>query len=447
MISRHTPGCTLRLSLKIAGLIGMCATLLVLVVAVLSMRRDLQIVEEDIARDARLVATAVAVASAGMAPDEVRALVARVGDATDGVTVEWVPEAPEGLELGTAAAVATIPVAGGGAIRVTESLEPRDRLLAGSVRTLVSTTVLVLLTSLGAGLWLGRWIVGTRVDALVRKARRVATGDFDEPAEISGGDELTTLATELNLMAGQLKRAQKVTAAAAQARVEAEIQLRHADRLRTVGQLAAGIAHELGTPLNVITGRASLLMRSLPSGGPEHTGARVVREQAERITQIVRRLMDYSRPAPARKAPTDVARLVDETLELLQSTLKGVTTGRQGPDHLEADVDPEQLRQVLTNLVFNAAQAVGGDGTVHVRLAGDADTLRIDVDDDGPGVPAELRERVLEPFFTTKEPGEGTGLGLSVVDGIVRDHGGRLEVGSSDLGGARFTVRIPLEAP
>lgn len=436
----------MKLSLKIAALIGLGATVLVFVVSLLSLRRDLGLVEQDIRRDAELVALSVAVACRGRTPDEVAALLSEVDDATDGLLVRQVPgDGERHIELRVDAMAATIPIPGqSGSIEVVESLAPRDRVLEGSIRSLILTTSFVMLISLVGGLWVGRWLVGRRVDALVEKARRVAQGQFDEPVVVGGSDELSVMAAELNLMAGQLARARARSVADAEARIEAQIQLRHADRLRTVGQLSAGIAHELGSPLNVIAGRASLLLRGLPPHQEEH--ARTIREQASRITAIVRRLLDYSRRNPPKPEPVDLRRLVEETVALLRPLLVSRTLEVQldsGDCTVQGDL--EQLRQVLTNLVLNASQAVADQGTIRVRLASRADGVALQVEDDGPGVPEELRERVLEPFFTTKEPGEGTGLGLSVVTGIVEDHEGTLTVGASELGGASFLVLLPKE--
>ena len=439
----------MRLSLKIAVLIGLGATLLVLVISLLSMRRDVQIVEEDIARDSRLVAASLAVAAHQLTQDQTWELVEQVAEQSEGITVRYLPEGSDSPEIlmGPEAITATVNIEGGGSIQVTESLAPRQRLVSGSIRSLLATTAFVMLLSLGAGMWLGRSLVGRRVDSLVDKARRVARGEFDEPVAVAGADELTVLATELNLMAGQLKSARERSASDAKARLEAEVQLRHADRLRTVGQLSAGIAHELGTPLNVIAGRASLLLRVLPEG-PDHANALTIRAQTQRIVQIVRRLMDYSRRSPMQREVLQLDPLVREIAKLLRPTLseKDIELEVISAQPIVVSVDVEQLRQVVTNLVQNAAQAVDSGGRIELTLIQARDTVELIVDDNGTGIPEDLRERVLEPFYTSKEPGEGTGLGLSVVDGIVKEHGGTLFVGESPMGGARFRVVLPRTA-
>ena len=438
----------MRLSLKIAALIGFGATLLVLCISWRSIQRDLQIVEDDIARDAHLVATSVAVAATGNNEAAMRDLVHRVGEQSPGVTVQLLTEGPYEAKVasGPYAIRAIVPIAGSSAaIEVSESLLPRDQLWERSVRSVAATTGFVMLLSLGSGLFFGRVLVGNRVTALVDKARRVARGEFDEPVEVRGTDELTMLATELNLMARQLMRARAESEREMSARIEAEIGLRHADRLRTVGQLSAGIAHELGTPLTVISGRAALLLRALEPGDVRGTHATTIRDQTDRITTMIGRLMDYSRRSPTRKVHLDLGELVAETIVLVRGTLTDVAIQSSLAPGARVFADAEQLCQVMTNLLLNAAQAAPS-GHIVVSLKPVDGKACVRVEDDGPGIPPSDWERVLEPFFTTKEPGKGTGLGLSVVDGILREHGGDLEIGRAELGGAAVTVTLPLES-
>lgn len=439
----------MRLSLKIAIFVGLGALILVLGVSSLSMRRDAQIVEDDIERDATLVAATIAVAAEGLPPRQVEDLVRRVTEIGRGVHVTFEPGNAEGQGVWKTkqSIQARAPIAGGpGSIVVVESLALRDRILSGSLRSLATTSTCMVLLSVGAGLWLGRRVVGKRVNELVEKTRRVARGHFDEPVAVDGADELTLLASELNFMAGQLQQARSLHATEAKARLDAEIHLRRTDRLRTVGQLAAGIAHELGTPLNVISGRASLLMRHLAEDQQALASARAIHEQAARITVIVRRFLDFSRPSPPQRSSMDLEALVRETVALVQTVLRegSVSIEVACPESVVVELDIEQMRQVLSNLVVNAGQAAP-HGQVRISIHRLDRAAVVHVDDSGTGVPDDLRERVVEPFFTTKDPGEGTGLGLSVVQRIVREHGGRLEIADSTLGGARFSVFLPIE--
>lgn len=432
----------MNLSVKTAMSIGAGTLAIVFVMATLSVRTNLAILEEDLQRDARLVATSVAIAAADLSEPEINALVSNMDGQSEDIRVRYI-RADTTVEADPGAIRSLAPV-GDGSIEVVESLAIRDRMLESALNSLLLTSVLVVLVSLALGHWVARMAVGRRIDSLVQKAQRVGQGRFDVPVDVRGDDELTVLATELNRMAGQLEAAWARSTEEADLRLEAEVRLRHADRLRTVGQLAAGMAHELGTPLNVISGRATLLTRAL-SGSKEASHADVIREQSERIAGVVRRLMDFSRARPAERAAVDLAALVRDTLDMLRPTCAesgaAVELGELAESNVDAD--PDQLRQVITNLVMNAVQAAP-TGTVRVSvLPGPPVTLS--VEDDGPGIPEHERERALEPFFTTKDPGAGTGLGLSIVHTIVREHGGTVRVDGSSLGGAKLVVELPVE--
>ncbi|HVV85904.1 MAG TPA: HAMP domain-containing sensor histidine kinase, partial [Kofleriaceae bacterium] len=300
--------------------------------------------------------------------------------------------------------------------------------------------------------------------ALVDKARRVGRGDFTRPVLLAQRDELGALATEINAMTDELAEAQAEIKRESDARVAAVEQLRHADRLMTVGRLSAGIAHELGTPLNVIEGRAKMIQRGEVEGPEIADSARIIVEQSRRITTIIRQLLDFARRGERTTRTVDVTRLGDEVVRLLATTARKASVELTGPadgdraPSIEARADEGQLTQVVTNLVVNAIHATPPGGhvivTVREKMATPPPTERtagterarwavIDVVDDGRGMEAAVRERIFEPFFTTKDVGQGTGLGLSVVHGIVQDHGGWVEVDSTVGKGSRFSVYLP----
>ncbi len=465
---------TLRISLVLAAV--MAVVLLAFEVATLMRESDL--LEADLRRDARLVAhtlaTAAAHAPAGRDPaDTLAHLLADVAAAEDELDIAWVPieedlralVGPAGharLERGEvvlaeaqrpdgAAILAWAPVRDAegrllGLVQVAEPLAVRDQFIARGLGTAVLAVVGVALLTGGAALVFGRVLVGSRVDRLVEKTRQVARGDLDKPVGLAGGDELAALGAALERMSADLARLQRTAREEGEARLTAERALAHADRLRTVGELAAGVAHELGTPLNVITGRAQLIARRAED---ERTraDATVVRDQVARIGRIVRAMMDFSRastPAPTR---FDLADLVERSMELLAGPARkaNVSLRLHAPaEGVPIVADPEQLTHVVTNLVLNAVHASPDGGFVHVRVeparAGGAALV---VEDEGPGVPEADRDRVFEPFFTTKAPGDGTGLGLSIVRRIVSDHGGRITIHTAPGGGAAFQVALP----
>jgi signal transduction histidine kinase len=238
-------------------------------------------------------------------------------------------------------------------------------------------------------------------------------------------------------------------------------QLRHADRLITVGRLAAGIAHELGTPLNVIAGRVKMLRRGKVE--PETQGEYLasVAEQAERMTTIIRQLLDFAGRRDPRTTATDlqaIARVIQRLVEPIARKHQ-VEVALNGQGRAMALGDPVQLEQVLSNLVVNGIHActVGGrveitcgtEELVEPALSGaTSETKRayLRVSDDGHGMDEETQARIFEPFFTTKEVGQGTGLGLSVAHGIVLENGGSISVGSRKGQGSTFSVFLPAVA-
>jgi signal transduction histidine kinase len=245
------------------------------------------------------------------------------------------------------------------------------------------------------------------------------------------------------------------------AREAATEQLRHADRLTTVGKLASGLAHELGTPLNVVAGRARLIRDAEVEGQDAVESARIVGEQADRMTALIRQLLDFARPRPLHKATINVANMAGRVCELVATIAKKANVTLVPPAAADSDVamrvevDEGQLHQVLTNLVVNAIQASPDGGSVEIvtRVVEHAAPpyvghqaprwLAIEVRDTGIGMDDETRARIFEPFFTTKQVGEGTGLGLSVTWGIVREHGGWIDVTSTPGKGSTFTVYLP----
>ncbi len=266
----------------------------------------------------------------------------------------------------------------------------------------------------------------------------------------------------MNVMSADLARAQRRILAETETRIDALSQLRHADRLNTVGKLASGIAHELGTPLNVVAARAKMIETGSVAGAEALDNARIIREQSERVTAIIRQLLDFARPRGPKKARHDLAVVARKAADLLLPLARKhqveivVETGEGGT---ETEFDPDQIHQVLANLVANGIQAMPAGGTLRVRVAREGRRqlpdahagaehvfIAMTVTDQGIGMDADTASRVFEPFFSTKPVGEGTGLGLSVSFGIVREHGGWIDVQSEPGAGASFTVHLPCES-
>lgn len=224
-------------------------------------------------------------------------------------------------------------------------------------------------------------------------------------------------------------------------------QLRHADRLATLGQMAAGTAHELNEPLGGILGFAQLARRA-----PDLPAA--VAQDLDRIVnaslyarEIIRKLLFFARQVPTRKEATDLNALVRDGLYLLESRCArdGVTIHRRLQEGMPPIVaDPGQLHQVLVNLAVNAIQAMPGGGTLTISTRSAGNDAFLAVEDTGTGMTPEVRRQLFLPFFTTKDVGQGTGLGLAVVHGIVESHQGSIDVTTEVGKGSRFELRLPV---
>jgi two-component system NtrC family sensor kinase len=262
----------------------------------------------------------------------------------------------------------------------------------------------------------------------------------------------------MNVMASRLADANRELEGEVAARIAMLEQLRHADRLATVGKLASGIAHELGTPLNVVSARSKMISSGEVHGDEIKENARIIVDQSHRMTATIRQLLDFARRRSPQKTTTDLAFITRQVLTLLTplAVKCGVTLSfADPPADATAAVDSAQLQQALTNLVVNGIQAMRHGGRLRVNLSTTqlrppvdhggplGSYVRLDVRDEGEGIPVSAVDHVFEPFFTTKGVGEGTGLGLSVAYGIVREHGGWIAVESRVGEGSCFSIYLP----
>jgi two-component system NtrC family sensor kinase len=227
-------------------------------------------------------------------------------------------------------------------------------------------------------------------------------------------------------------------------------QLIQSEKMSAIGQLIAGIAHDLNNPLASVVGFADFL-GEVPNVPPTlREPLTVIREEAERASNIVKNLLSFARKQEHQRRPTALRPLLDATFVLLRNQLMAHRAEAQievEPDLPMPDIDPNQIQQVFVNLLNNASQAIastGRPGRIIVRARRWLDGVAVDVIDDGPGMSEALAAQVFEPFFTTKPEGEGTGLGLSISQGIVREHGGRIMLSTEEGRGSTFTVQLPL---
>jgi signal transduction histidine kinase len=298
---------------------------------------------------------------------------------------------------------------------------------------------------------------------LRRMAQAVASGDLEQESGIRRLDEIGDLATAFDTMADDL---QARTAEAEQLYAEAiernrqleemyqrlqsaQQQLVQSEKLASVGQLSAGIVHDVKNPLGVIKGVAEELLEDKAPGSPEHESLQVIRDNASRANAIVTDMLTFARQTPPAMIRRDLRETVEGSLRLTNYMLrKGkVELDLQlPPDPVTLTFDSQQLQQVIINLVQNAVQAMPDGGRLGVHLKRDDGVAVIEIKDTGSGIPPEHLARVFDPFFTTKPEGQGTGMGLSVSYGIISRHHGTIHVSSQPGEGALFTIRLPMQA-
>lgn len=284
-----------------------------------------------------------------------------------------------------------------------------------------------------------------------RSVEQLERLDLDSPFVSSGGPVLARFQGSLRRATEGLREQQALTRARllelqrSNDRLSAaQTELVASERLATVGKLAAGVAHEVGNPLSGILGYVSLVRGRMKDQPDLDEYLSLVENEVSRIDRIVRQLLELGRPSQPRMQPVLLLGLAQTCVQLV----------RGGPDfeHVEASVDlesqllvradPGPLSQVFLNLLLNAAQAMGGRGSLRVHARVEGERVRVLVDDTGPGIAASALPQLFEPFFTTRSAGKGTGLGLSVSDHLVRSMGGELHAENREQGGARFVVSL-----
>ncbi|MFI4855330.1 MAG: sensor histidine kinase [Phycisphaerales bacterium JB065] len=305
------------------------------------------------------------------------------------------------------------------------------------------------------------WPRDSFVDSAPRISAPLRVGDrergellicYHDPPD--GSDEIADARSDLFLVEEQalleaVSRQVGVFVAGVEAdqyRSEMEATLWHADRLATIGQLAAGVAHELNEPLGNVLGFAQLALKASGVPAQVRTDLGRIADAALHGREIIRKLLLFARQTPASKQPTAMNDVVDEAMFLLEAGCEnpGIRFVRELEEGLpDIAADPVQMRQVVTNLVINAMQAISGTGTVRVRTSSRDLFVELMVEDNGGGMSPEVARRVFDPFFTTKEVGQGTGLGLAIVQGIVAEHGGTVEVQSKLGQGSVFRLLLP----
>ena len=345
-----------------------------------------------------------------------------------------------------------------GALELSESLSRLSEYTRAAIARIAELTGVLFVVGGLVVFVLGAGFVGRPLRQLTAQVQRIGQGDLTHPLHLRGHDEFARLAAAMNTMCDQLADSQDRVRHETSHRIAALDQLRHSDRLKTVGQLAAGLAHELGSPLGVVSIRAKLIAAGGLTEEEVRENTTVIQKQSERMADIIRQLLAFARPRAPKTTEVDLRQIAAQTIDVLASfgQSRNVTLRLVGDEEpVLAKVDAGQIQQVLTNLIVNAIQAMPRGGAVDVGVGRERtrppeepqgpplSCPYLYVVDEGQGIPRENISRLFEPFFTTKDVNEGTGLGLSIAHGIVKEHGGWIEVASTPGQGSRFSVYLP----
>lgn len=331
-----------------------------------------------------------------------------------------------------------------------------------ATRSAVVVTMVVLIALITASiLFLIRFNIIRPISELIKKIRRVGRGEFETEALVNRKDELAELGQEFNQMAANLREAENLVLEEEDKKAELEQRMRHLERLGTIGQLASGLAHEIGTPLNVISGRAGYLKKRMTDKEFMEKNLDIIVSQSQRITKIIKQLLNFSRKKSPQLTWTEIPPAIESPLELLgyrirKQEIRVVKAFSTNLPFVEGD--PEQLQQVFLNLIHNAIQAMPNGGELILEGRGltdkevteevcQRDLIEIQIRDTGCGMKREVLQNIFKPFFTTKMDGKGTGLGLPIAHGIIREHGGSIDVSSEEGKGTTVRIFLPASAP
>ena len=347
-----------------------------------------------------------------------------------------------------------------GASRLALSLSGEHERLKKSRHLFLAYFILDFILLLGFGSFMLSRIVVSPVRKLLSATERIAAGDYSHPVHVPGSAEIADLSESFNAMQEALrkKRGEVESHVASLEKANRDIKAAREETIRSekmasIGLLAAGMAHEIGTPLAAIMGYTGILSEELAQDPEKADYLRRIAEESARMDRIVRGLLDYARPSRAVNEQVEAGPLLRATLDLLsgQGAFKSITTSLAIDDALPTVyADPHQLQQALINLLINARDAMPTGGRLGIRAVlepgapGGGSFARVEISDSGEGIAPENLAHIFDPFFTTKEPGKGTGLGLAIASRIIESFGGRITVESGQGEGSTFIVRLPV---
>lgn len=367
--------------------------------------------------------------------------------------VHWLP-APEPLDIVFSTPLHEDDGRWQGTLLVSRPLTDMRADLAATERSIAFTAGLFVVLAALVGALLGRFVVRRPLARVMAGMRDLRQRESAEALPHAGSSEIDDLAQEFNALVADLQTARGRLRQEAESRQQLELGLRRIDKLVSIGQLSAGLAHEIGSPLQILIGRASALSNKADDPDKVRHHAQVLVREAERIARIVERLLQFARRRPALMAAVDLAATARFVGELLSPEARrrrirvdfSTVTG-----HEIVRGDAEQLQQVLMNLISNAMAATAAGGRVQVAVTSvvmeygqtSMPAVRLTVSDTGHGMTPETLQKIFEPFFTTRADEGGTGLGLAVVKAIIDEHHGTIAVQSEQGLGTHVTVELP----
>ncbi len=334
---------------------------------------------------------------------------------------------------------------------ITENLSKKERM---DIATTIRMSMSLLLIGLVLILVLGTIInvklatsIATPIRTLEKISMKIAEGDFSERIEVKGRDELASLEIAFNRMEERLKNALWSLEHTIEKLREKQAQLVEAEKLASIGKLAAGIAHEINNPLTSVLTFSNLMLEQCPASDPRHEKLKLMARETNRARNIVRQLLNFGRETVIRPEKININRPVSEIIDSLaaQDAFKGIGLDLKLAEDLpEILADPAQIGQVVMNILLNAIHAITPPGRIEVSTRQNGSNAEIIFSDTGSGIPEEHLHKIFDPFFTTKDTSKGTGLGLAVSYGIIKKHGGEIDVASAPGKGTTFTVRLPI---
>lgn len=338
-----------------------------------------------------------------------------------------------------------------GAVEVILPLRHISVILSAVIRRFLFFTIIAASLLGGAIYLISRWSISIPIKRLKEASEKLGEGDLGLRIEKSGVKELDELIDDFNRMAERLEQQYRKKEEFFKEKLRLERSLRHSEKLASIGQLTSGLAHEIGTPLNVISGRAEHLIDKLGDDRYEKENLIAIIRQTDRISETIQQLLSFSRKTAGTFKEINLGNIVNDAFSLCKLRQRKNSMDVKLILHLSADRlfgEEDGLRQLFVNLMLNSFHAIKKGGKINIETHeefGDGRRfLNIFFEDNGPGIPSEYRARIFDPFFTTKDVGEGTGLGLFIAANIVQEHNGSIELDESCENGVRFIIRLPL---